>query len=960
MKIGTLMHSIVMGCLLMSVSSCSQKSSNSTISLQFQNKSSGALAATIEHVIVNVSGKDFPLTVMEYDCKEKIDACKNIQLEMSTGSRLIQVLVVTKDSSSLNRVNYGDVQALVSPNPNPFIIDVNEIGTFRSEGRMIGRYIPSVNHELAGQFLTGNVTAYVAVGGSKPDMRITTFEIFGGWFEAFVLDDVPFKFTFSGFKKDGTIVSNRPIFNDLHGSEGMKLNSPGIQANASRVVHLYSNLDYFDHYGDGKFVQRLFERQILGFFGQNVGARYLCADSIYGSTVYDGMAGRGYICKAVVGQTCENYFQYSDIQRIGTLNGCGGTVPSAAMKLDLLKLGHNDEFSGSYGPFLRNFSLSSNMVDINIDLAKIRWTVAPNVYLPSGVEVFIHPTANFDYNDIKSENNDGINCKDLVRKGFRSLGVAAASAGERTIPTEYLSNPNLAVVLCPKQSAETYYHSAKLQYHHTYISPVPTKISLHKAPQIDGGSSRIYSDVCYPYIIELQNSMNQPAYPGTTYTINLSATSSSANKFYSSYSACMTNNELIPSEISMSGRQIVYFKTAETSGSSVMSASTTGLEAANITIEFENRPASANLVLISDFDRAPNLEVANTEKCVPFYVAAKSATHNELTLPATGDSLNFSGSLLNSTPIDTYANETDCRNGSPTLPNIGIGTTDALHKIWLEVPEGSTTGAITNAVSCTTHTCVSSPIAVVAPGAATHYSVHHTEGLAEMSGCMKIAVGAYDSHQPNSYPAYFSTTGTMTIDDSGNTHGTIYPDFSPGVSCYEGVAIQEVTHPIPYSSSDTKKYFYYQPVFAGYANFSVALDGQVINMNPVVPIAPNFAYARLSINDMGNPVSSIVNWGDHTSSDTKIYTVQNFATTAVATSISGSFEAANNIGFAGGTFPGTGGTCGVNLAGSSTCTIALTFTTDSTLGPEINTLRLEYNDGWLDHRLRLVIHANEI
>ncbi|MBI1860721.1 MAG: choice-of-anchor D domain-containing protein [Deltaproteobacteria bacterium] len=76
----------------------------------------------------------------------------------------------------------------------------------------------------------------------------------------------------------------------------------------------------------------------------------------------------------------------------------------------------------------------------------------------------------------------------------------------------------------------------------------------------------------------------------------------------------------------------------------------------------------------------------------------------------------------------------------------------------------------------------------------------------------------------------------------------------------------------------------------------------------------------------------------------KTFTVTN-AGSATATSFSNTTPAlAAPYGYKGGSYPGTGGTCGASLAGSATCTLIVTYSPTAT-GATSSTINLTYNDG---------------
>lgn len=446
---------------------CSKKqSSSSSINLSFQTKNNSTLNTEIETIILNISAPDLHVQVWQWECEQV--SCASLTVEVQAGSsRLIQLLVVTGDASDTTKVNYGDTLTNIEGGDNVVAINVNELASFDNEGSLSGQYIPAAGHPLAGKKLTGDVEMNVYVGVGKPDMKIKKFEIFGGWFKLFLLDAIPFKYLFSGFDSSGNFYLKRPIFNDLHDSEGLDLSSAGIQANGSNIIKYSSALNLFDN-RDGVFHQRPFPSRTLGFFGQNTGGKSLCSKTLPGSTVFDGNNTESYLCKSVAGLNCANYFQWSDINKslAGSHTGAANSCTSSANEYEV-RLSHiGDGFEGDgmlpfYGPFITSpVAGQAELIDVDTSTGEVSWTLNSEVYLPRGIEIFTATlAANYNEEQI-SDHDDGTDCSKLTSLGFVSQGVATGTSGSQNIPMATANSSNLYVVACPIRLSGQYYNTA--------------------------------------------------------------------------------------------------------------------------------------------------------------------------------------------------------------------------------------------------------------------------------------------------------------------------------------------------------------------------------------------------------------------------------------------------------------------------------------------------------------------
>lgn len=429
--------------------SCSKSSSPASISLQFAQKNQSLNnESPIRHLVVNVSAPDMRLVSQEYDCRKQ--DCQNVNIEVTAGSsRLLQILMVY-DTETASQILYGDVTQNLAGGDNNVEINLAEIGNFVTEGEIIGRYIPTADHPLAGKLLTGDVNVWARVGAGKPNMRIMRSEIFGGWANLFALDNLGFHFTFSGFDRQGNLYQNVPLFNDLHDASGLTLNSTGLQASLRKIARYSSTLPIYDN-GD----PRPFETNIVGFFGANPENNLLCSPPMPLSFIFNGF-NSSRLCSD---SNCTNYFTWTDIQVQGQVNGTGSicTNTPGERKLNLQYIGDDDNLLDFSGPLLGTVAVPSHHFDSAT--STLSWRLNPAVYLPAGLEIFVIDDAtNVNWDNLHSQNDDGYHCDQLINEGFQSLGVFTDS--DSLDLSSYVSNVKPPIAICPKRRLGGYFKTA--------------------------------------------------------------------------------------------------------------------------------------------------------------------------------------------------------------------------------------------------------------------------------------------------------------------------------------------------------------------------------------------------------------------------------------------------------------------------------------------------------------------
>jgi hypothetical protein len=672
----------------------------------------------------------------------------------------------------------------------------------------------------------------VPVGGGKPDMRIMKNEIFGGWFNIFTLDNVGFKYLFSGVDVAGNNYVNAPVFNDLHDASGLKINSVGLQANTNKIVRYSSSLNFYEEKDQGQFQIRPFSGSIIGYFGQNPDNRILCADSIAGATSFDGYNGKSSICKAISGSSCSNYFTWNDINttQAGSLSGASNTCTNVAteMKINLEKLNsQNDGLVNFYGPFTKNLlSGQDEILKVNTTTGELKWLVNSNVQI-DGVEVFTRTlAANINYDELRLH-DDGTNCAILKDYNFTSRGVIANSLGSIFLSPTEVNSGNLKVVLCPKKKSGGYFNLAYFYGKYSYNS-IPSQITFTKAPQIDGLTGKVYSNVCYPFLLDLKDSNGNSAYSQTAVTVNL-ISNNALNKFYDDLNTCDSDASPL-TNVNLNNSKIIYFKAtaAAATGYFVEAIDPVAVltSSSKFYMDLETPPTLNYIKLVPQFYRALNLEVAKTEVCVPFYVAGFSST-NELLTFGTGINIDFSQAQITSPgDVQFFGTEANCIASSgafsitQTMPNTYY---EALMEVWVRVP--TTPGTIMNILSsCSGATCLASDIAVVNPGSFNHLNFN-PQNQGPYSGpsgaCIKFNLGAYDNHKPNSYPTNFPQSGSFIYST----------DYGPG-GFYSDASCVSTASSLGVSGGSTNANFYFgwpTSSASSAAPFSINLDDNTNN-----------------------------------------------------------------------------------------------------------------------------------
>jgi hypothetical protein len=822
-------------CILLSVlvSSCSMGNKTAKLQLNFSSKMQSLTNFPIKFVAINVSAPDLSLVSYEWDCYYQ--DCTQLSAEVSAGSgRLIQVLVVYETDND-SQILYGDVSQTLNGGDNRVRVELSQLASFRNEGTVAGRYRPSTNHPLANKALTGEVYMWARVASGKPDMRLSKFEIFGGWIRLFVLDNLGFRYTFTGHDFQGNAFQNVPLFNDLHGSNGLKMDSPGIQAfGARRVTYTYAGGDVFYPWGDGDVEQRPFESLYLGFFGgENL--VNLCSSSIVNSAhPFNGSAGGSRICK---NSSCTDYLLWGDITKAGDVNGESDNVCVPGINntraVHLEELGSVEGMMGFIGPFLRTPNKPAYTLDPTNNT--LTWQTSGASYLPQGIEVFAHPDAqSIQWDSISSMGGDGINCQKLPEFGFVSLGRHPRN-GSLDV-SQYLgpaSSPGFALCV-PKPDGGYYQTAATLGFHSQYHESPPHSIEIAKPLSIAIDNTYTLG-VCQPLMITVRDINGNITPPQGMISLSHSTTSGSLYEDHD----CVTQ---ITSSIDMEGsRRLVYYRGTEPDNHSISIQDLSG-ELIGSTYQMNFYDSTPNVLaairVFPDYWRGNSIndfEMANTETCIPFTIAA-------MTQDGGSQWRNFNGEMRVSfdptNGAEIYSDYQGCLNADlPFLLSAATpyDFTAAFKTLYLRI---STPGVYTiSSVLSTCRrqtgqiiTCNSLDLNVVEPGPVDHFHVRRlSPGPLSEWGCYEYEIQAYDNHQPHSYPARVTGDTPIVLElGPANTVTTeIYRRFVGGCYPTEDItADTEYIFTIPDGS--TRTLFEIRPMNSGYLELEFYKDNQFL------------------------------------------------------------------------------------------------------------------------------------
>ncbi len=946
--------------LISSSISCSRKSEQATLSLDFSSENSAlSVGKTIEYVFIKFDNEP----TIEVACRTPNSSgqdvsngkCNSLSYELNPGPHKIQIFVAveefntTTQKESLGFYYNGQTVDLKRGNHphNPLLTRVE--GS-ENEAMVSGRYIPTstVYPGVGGKYLTGDIAFFVKPSSTLPRMKLLDFEIFGGYTNFSVFQNVPGVYIFNGFDQNGTAYSNIELFKDLYstGGAGLKANSSGLAFNNNQRVHYDLNGGLYWDQRDNHWTQRDFIKKVVGFFGQNSDNRYLCTnDDPTGSTF--GGSENSRLCSSA---NCTNNFSWSDISVGGTMDGVGDTCSSAAgLSVDLMDLGDDDDFINFAGPFLgAEFPTEYDAIDYDEDTYTYSWNFNPNVYLPGGVEFWVLANGNgFDEDSVRAPKSEGLLCDKLPPAGFSLQGTFTPTShpsGSFTIPAA-MQTANTKVAVCLKRPNGGYYLTGNVDDgEDNGGGSVPTQIAFRKVPRIDGGTGVMFSNTCYPMEVVLMDSGMNPAHSSSPVQVNLSTTGTGS--FHSSAEDCFSVSDPI-GNIHTQSRDIVFYNNPDTTSSYSLDAvdDVATLSPGSFAYTAMAPVSPEELRIIPDFYRSNDFAFAHTEKCVSFYIAAFGDTGggNYELVQGTAVTYNIgaTGTLTTSAGITSALVNTDC-DGSSTSAGGLSGRT--LKRLNLEVDTNLAAETISNILSGATGVTTSydETFTSVAPGSFHHFHAESSHQMgAEAGDCVKIKVVAFDNHKPNSYPTNFPDSMNIDFTDNSSDGGLLINDsMTPAGAPFECDGAVD-TDILNYASTGTlgpapagpfRQLFYKANMSASSVDIDFTYHGQTSNVN-LVTTTSSFAYLSTSL--AFYDFSSIADTSLPVTGSTIGLT--NESATAIASAGAGSQNSDFNI---------SSESCSPGVTASGSCTLDPEFANGgSGLGMKTGLLYIDYDNG---------------
>ncbi|MCB0365614.1 MAG: hypothetical protein H6624_04275 [Bdellovibrionaceae bacterium] len=179
----------------------------------------------------------------------------NMHQPIPKGVVMVQYLGVFVDTGDVLRFSYGDTVVDTSAGGDVFVeINASFLGaTVTKEGHAGGRYY---NSPTGGP--TGVMVGYFQPPNGKPRMAVTKEEMYNGWFNIFLLDNVDFTYEML----DGT-----PVFSNV--------NLTNFAATGNHVLKVTKPASYYPEWDPGEGPEEDAERDlIIGFFSNGNGPSF--------------------------------------------------------------------------------------------------------------------------------------------------------------------------------------------------------------------------------------------------------------------------------------------------------------------------------------------------------------------------------------------------------------------------------------------------------------------------------------------------------------------------------------------------------------------------------------------------------------------------------------------------------------------------------------------------------------
>lgn len=477
---------------------CTKKAEVTSVNMQMpdwskltqKNGKTGALSIVkvVDRVMINISGPDIPTPIVYIwqldrdNLSSEVIPTPPAEFELTVprgSSRLIQVLTLIQDYNMATQDKegemvfyYGDVTKNLVNAVEPVNIALAVASNSTGEGSISGRYF-----NADGSTPTGVVNMYFAPPGKNP-MIVERTSIFSGYFNFFLLPDVPFTYRL----ENGTV-----LFSSITTASF----ATGLGGRAMNV----SVPQGYREYGGGGSRSFVSPRgKILGFFGPGAGltTREMCFPTsvVAISGFYDAAVSGDPIywnfnsanqadARVITGGTADS----------GGLCAGGGTFGTQILSLNANRLIYGDSPLPMRGPFQEftqgSYSSFLNVTQTGATQLLVDWEYLPGVVGNSvdGVGIFYRV---FGVNEnLDDEWHDSAPCNKLSEYGYSEITRVAAGSGPVSAYTwntsaSVISSRNagrLKTLVCPYTNARSgYYDFAVTHYNSSGYTPSATQI----------------------------------------------------------------------------------------------------------------------------------------------------------------------------------------------------------------------------------------------------------------------------------------------------------------------------------------------------------------------------------------------------------------------------------------------------------------------------------------------------
>jgi hypothetical protein len=465
--------------------------------------------------------------------------CKALSVEPlvieMTGLRVgkgqkVQVLAIVKEQDTEGNeqefFNYGDAIANIGKGAN--VVDVQMIQAPQAtnkESNVTGRY-----RDLNGSYYTGKVELQFtppAEAKVKEPMTIFVLEIFDGWFDLPLLDNIDITYR---RVQDGRVLFNRPV----------NLNLPIFDPDNGNMMRVDAPETYYsDSYEDSGYGKDDGRSVAVGFWREANSANGVVVQIDNAPTICKDLTtyvGNEYTDEGVTKVEWPTNFTID-----GGVESCGDDfiVEAQTIAVNGEAVVNSDGgggalFFGPYKKFLGTHHSKYSFVDFEVSEGQpiVKWRYLPGVV--GGEKVY--GTAIFYKQDkippeFEGRINDGgpggFDCRLLEAAGF-TRRVATGNAEQVTLSGV---TPDIfqdgKVVMCPMRTSSTYWDSVLDLSDNGDddcgdCSPPATKLAF---ADINGNDFTYYNEnACTPvYVVALDSSDNLARPPGHDYVVDVTA-----------------------------------------------------------------------------------------------------------------------------------------------------------------------------------------------------------------------------------------------------------------------------------------------------------------------------------------------------------------------------------------------------------------------------------------------------